>query len=108
MTDVKRSRINDALKIVRLYWGYSQKELAEKIGLSQSLISEIEASRKSVTMDVLELYSEKLNIPMSQLMFFAEEVENQPPARRGKLIIAEKLLNLLEKFSPSEIPDAKT
>lgn len=107
MSDVKRTRINDALRIVRLYWGYTQKELSKKLDISQSLISEIESGQKTVTLDVLERYSDKLEIRLSQLMFFAEEVESLPPSRRGKHFIADKVLDLLEKFAPQELIDAK-
>ena len=107
MESIKRERINDALRIVRLYWGYTQKELSKKLDISQSLISEIESGRKAVTLDVLECYSEKLEIRLSQLMFFAEEVESLPPSHRGKHFIAEKVLDMLEKFAPKESADAK-
>ena len=103
MREIKRPMINEALKLVRLYWGLSQVELSERLGLSQSLISEIERGSKQVTMEVLERYSEKLKIRMSQLLFFAEEIEGQPPITRGKLIIANKTLKLLDALKPSEL-----
>ena len=102
MTDVKRPMINDALRLVRLYHGYSQAELAADLDLSQSMISEIERGAKTVSIDVLERYSERLGVRMSQLMFFAEELEVEPAQKRGKLIIANRVLKLLEAFSPKE------
>jgi len=103
MSNIKRPMINEALKIVRLYWGFSQIELSKRLDLSQSLISDIERGSKPVTMEVLERYSEKLNIKMSQLLFFAEEIEGEPPIRRGRLIIAQKALKFLETLSPPEL-----
>ena len=102
MSDVKRPMVNDALRLVRLYYGYSQVELAKELGLSQSMISEIERNAKPVTIDVLERYSAKLGIRMSQLMFFAEELEGAPVQKRGKLIVASRVLKILESFSPKE------
>lgn len=102
MPQAKRPMINDALRLVRLYWGYSQSELASELGLSQSMISEIERGTKSVTLDVLERYSAKLGIRMSQLLFFAEELAAEPTQKKGKLIIADRVLKLLETFAPSE------
>ncbi len=101
----KRSLINDALRLVRLYWGLSQKDLAEKLDLSQSMISEIERGSKTVSMDVLERYSKNLGIRMSQLLFFAEELETQPLQKRGKLIVAPKILKILKKIAPNEAID---
>ena len=102
MSDVKRPMINDALRLIRLYHGFSQAELAEEIGLSQSLNSEIERNAKPVSIEVLERYSQKLGVRMSQLMFFAEELEGEPVQKRGKLIVANRVLKLLESFSPRE------
>ena len=94
--------LSEALKLVRLYWQKTQAELAVDLGVSQSLISDIEAGRKSVSLDLLERYSSSLGIKMSQLMFFAEELEGQPIQRRGKLIIAEGVLTLLQRLQPDE------
>lgn len=102
MSELKRPMINDALRLVRLYFGYSQVELAEELELSQSMISEIERGAKPVTMDVLEKYSQGLGIKMSKLMFFAEELEGEPVQKRGKLIVANRVLKILEGFSPKE------
>lgn len=94
--------MNNALRILRLYYGISQAELAQKLDVSQSLISEIERENKAVSINLLEKYSTALNIKMSQLLFFAEEMEGAPPATRGKLFIAGKTLSLLEKIAPAE------
>lgn len=99
---VKRPTINEALRLLRLYCRYSQVEMAQILGVTQSLISDIEGARKNVSMDLLEKYSEAVNIPMSKLLFFAEEIDGQPIARRGQLIIADGVLKLLEKLKPSE------
>lgn len=53
-------------------------------------------------MDLLEAYSRAVDIRMSQLLFFAEEIEGEPIARRGQLIVAEKVLQLLDKMKPTE------
>ena len=98
----RRQMLNEALKLVRLYWQKTQTELAAELQVSQSLISDVEAGRKAVSLDLLERYSAALGIKMSQLMFFAEELEGQPVQRRGKLIIAEGVLALLQRLQPDE------
>lgn len=107
MSELKRPMINEALKLVRLYWGMSQIDLSKQLELSQSMISEIERGAKPVSMEVLERYSEKLGIRMSQLLFFAEEIENEPPIKKGRLIVANKVLQLLDALKPEETLDAK-
>jgi transcriptional regulator with XRE-family HTH domain len=99
----RRPMINDALRLLRLYLGLSQKELSTALNVSQSTISEVESGTKSVSMELLERYSEKFDVRMSQLLFFAEELDGQPIKTRGKLIIASHVLSLLEKLSPKEI-----
>lgn len=106
MTEVKRPMVNEALRLVRLYWGYSQTDLAAELGISQSLISEVERGSKSVSLELLEKYSAKLEIRMSQLLFFAEELKAEPVKKRGSLLIAGKVLNLLEAFAPKDLPNA--
>lgn len=106
MNVVKRPMINDALRLLRLYLGISQKQIATELDISQSMVSEIESGAKSVSMEILERYSEKLNVRMSQILFFAEELEGEPIKLKGKLIIASRVLALLETLSPREIADA--
>ena len=106
MNDIKRPMINDALRLLRLYLGMSQKKIADELNVSQSMVSEIESGVKPVSMDVLEKYCAKLNVRMSQLLFFAEELDGEPLKTKGKLIIANRVLRLLDALSPREIADA--
>lgn len=98
----KQPMINDALRLLRLYCGLSQMQLASELGVSQSMISDVEASRKKVSMDLLEKYSQHLDVKMSQLLFFAEEIEGADIKSRGRLIIADKVLKLLDKIKPND------
>lgn len=96
----KRIMINEALRLLRLYCGFSQVEMAKRLSVTQSTISDVESGRKNVTMDLLEAYSQAVGVRMSQLLFFAEEIEGQPIAKRGRLIVADKVLKILEKLKP--------
>ncbi len=98
----KRPLVNEALRLARLYWGYNQGQMAEMLGVSQSIVSEIEGASKSVSMDLLEKYSATLDVKMSNLLFFAEELEEMPNATRGKTIIAKKVLEFLDGIAPEE------
>lgn len=106
MNEIKRPMINDALRLLRLYLGLSQKQIGSELDISQSMISEIESGTKAVSLEVLERYSETFNVRMSQLLFFAEELDSEPVKTRGKLIIASRVLSLLEHLSPREVADA--
>lgn len=95
--------MNEALRIIRLYWGKTQAELAQLLGVSQSYISEVEKGKRDVTMDLLRRYSRELKVPMSTLMLFAEKVEGAPPITRGKLLIAGKTLDFLKQLIPDDL-----
>ncbi|MEM1397275.1 MAG: helix-turn-helix transcriptional regulator [Pseudomonadota bacterium] len=99
---VRRPLVNQALYLARLYWGYNQGEMASAVGVSQSVISEVERGHKSVSMDLLERYAVALNVKMSSLLFFAEELEGVPTPTRGKTIIARKVLEFLDGIAPKE------
>ena len=67
---------NDALRLMRVFHDMSQANLVDKLGISKSYLSEIEkGEKKKVTLDLLERYSHVFNIPVSSLMFFAEQVD---------------------------------
>lgn len=94
--------INESLRVLRKFWGLSQNELAHAIGVSQSYLSEVESGKKDVTMDLLQKYSDCLNVPMSSLLFFAETLEEHPPAGKGQVFVADKVLGLLKKMVPND------
>ena len=106
MTDSRRPMVNDALRLLRLYLGRSQTQLASDLELSQSMISEIESGSKSVSMEVLERYSKKLNVRMSQLMLFAEELDEHPVKTKGRLIVGPHIIAILERLAPHDTVDA--
>lgn len=107
MTEKKKQTINEALALARLYWGYSQQEMADALGMSQAMVSEIERSTKTVTLETLDKYATALGLKKSQLMFFAEEIEGREPARRGRLVLAEAAIRVLKTLKPTVSADAE-
>lgn len=69
--------INIALKTIRSFHGLTQAELAKQLELSKSYLSEIEAGDKTVSFKLLQKYSSIFDIPVSSLVFFAENVERE-------------------------------
>jgi transcriptional regulator with XRE-family HTH domain len=61
--------LNKALRLMRVFNDLSQKELAEKLGISKSLISEIESGKKNSTIELLNKYSNFFDIPVSSIFF---------------------------------------
>ena len=87
MTEKNRPLLNEALFVARRYCGFTQAELAERLGVSQAMVSDIERGTKAVSMEMLDRYSAALAIRRSHLMFFAEEIEGQEPIQKGKMIV---------------------
>jgi transcriptional regulator with XRE-family HTH domain len=86
-----------ALKLIRQYHRLSQVELAAKLGLSKSFISEIEKEGgKKPSIDVLERYASCFKIPLSSLFLFAEQTESNDFGERARLFSADKVLKMLE------------
>lgn len=84
--------MNEILKLLRIAYGYKPKDVAEKLGISQSMLSQIESGLKKPTNELLERYGKVFKIRVSTLMFFDEE-------RRDKdLKYQELLLMMLERI----------
>ena len=82
-----RPEIAEALKLLRVYHGMTQVELAEAFGVSQPYISQFEREYNSVTLKAvyhryaIKRYSDYFNIPVSSITYIAEHLES---AREGK------------------------
>ncbi len=88
---------NRALKLVRQYHRLSQVEVAEKLGLSKSFISELEREGgKKPSLDVLERYADAFGIKLSSLMMFAEQTATPDLADKSRVFVADKILKILE------------
>ncbi|HEV2629015.1 MAG TPA: helix-turn-helix transcriptional regulator [Pseudolabrys sp.] len=85
-----------ALKLIRQYHRLSQVELADKLKLSKSFISELEGGHKNASLDVLERYATFFRIPLSSLMLFAEKAETADFGERTRAFTADKIMKMLE------------
>ena len=90
----------EALRLLRVFHELKQVELAEKLQISNSHISEIENGNRTPSLDVLEKYSVFFKIPMSSIMFFAEKLDdakNKKGAYVGvKTAISKKVIQFLK------------
>ncbi len=92
--------LSEALRLLRVYHDLKQKELAERLGLSNSHVSEIESGQKTPSMEVIAKYAEAFNIPVSSIMFFAEQIDvsngSDAVEKRAKNAIASKIIGFLK------------
>ena len=85
--------LHRALKLLRTSHDFKQKELAKKLEISASHLSEIESGKKTPSLVLLERYGEVFEVPVSSIVFLAENIERQPQDR--KALVSLKVLALL-------------
>ncbi|SIT18452.1 DNA-binding transcriptional regulator, XRE-family HTH domain [Thalassolituus maritimus] len=91
--------LNEALKQIRVFHQIKQVELADKLGISKSYLSEIESNKKPVSMDLLEKYAEYFSVPASSLMMFSENMDAAKKSDRLRLKCASKIIKAMEWIS---------
>ena len=91
--------LSEALRLIRVFHDIKQIELADRLGVSKSHLSEIEAGRKRPTIALIERYSSEFGIPASSILFFSENLahplDTPLGARTKRQHIAQKILNFL-------------
>ena len=90
------NNLGRALKQIRVFHSFKQKDLANKLGLSASYISEIEKGLKEPSLSVIDKYALIFNIPKSSILFFSENID-QPSNFKDS--ISAKILSMLEFIS---------
>lgn len=74
---MEEDTMGEALRLLRIFNGYKSAELAKKLELSQSYVSELENGKKQPTMEVLDKYAKVFEMKKSTLMLFAESLEGE-------------------------------
>ena len=90
--------IGEALRLIRVYHDLKQNELAIRLDISQSHLSEIERGKKPPSNELIERYSKEFNLPVSSIWFFDEHLaDGVKPSTldRARGIIADKILDFL-------------
>lgn len=94
--------LNEALKQIRKFHKLKQNQLAEKLGISTSYLSEIESNQKNVSIELLQKYAAVFSIPASSLMMFSENLETKRKGKRVRLFCSKKIISIMEWLSEKE------
>ncbi len=89
--------LSEALRLVREFHNMSQTKLAEKLGISNSYLSEIESGKRgsNISVELLEKYSQVFSIPVSTLLLFSEDIDPSRPSEKIRKSAADKVLRIL-------------
>lgn len=88
--------ISEALRLLRVFHDVKQIDLAKRLDISRSHLSEIEKAVKTPSFDLIGRYAAEFRIPVSSIIFFAEAI---PEAERGsqlKAKISKSIIALLQ------------
>lgn len=96
--------LNQALRLLRRYHGMTQKELAERLGISNSYLSEIETGTKkdAITIELIEKYATVFSIPASSLLLFSEHINTERRGERLRVQAAAKVVKVLSWIDEQE------
>jgi len=86
--------INKALRLAREFHRMKQVELAKRLKISTSYLSEIEAGKKPPTIELLDGYAEVFGVPASTFLMFREHVGGKEDPKKQER--ARKLLQFFE------------
>ena len=70
-------KIGSVLKLVRTSKGLTQKDMAEKLGVSQNYLSLIESNKKMPSVDTMEAFAKALNISKDALLFASSDAPEE-------------------------------
>ncbi|MFM8331343.1 MAG: helix-turn-helix domain-containing protein [Candidatus Methylumidiphilus sp.] len=92
------SNLGEALRLVRSFHDMNQIELAQRLGISRSYLSELESGKKTPSLDLLDNYAKTFEIPTSYLLMFCETLDkgNVSQFRSAATEKALKLLGWIE------------
>jgi len=99
----------EALRLFRVFHDLSQTDLAERLKISKSFLSEIESGKKDPTLNLLSRYAEEFGVSLSSLLFFAETITSADGETVSSRIAPKvlKLLNWVSAAKDSEGPPFK-
>ena len=91
--------LGSAIKKIRKENGFTQSFLAEKCGITQAYLSQIESNTKEPNISTIKKIAENLDIPLPILFFLSIENEDITPEKQEAFkIIESSVKSFITKF----------
>lgn len=81
--------------MIRVFHDVSQKDMAERLNIVPSFLSEIESGKKQPTIALLQKYGDEFKIPVSSILYFSESLEDGSIGEKTRVSVSRKVLALL-------------
>ncbi len=96
--------LHKALRHLRRYHQMKQEDLANRLGISNNYLSEIESGKKAhaITIDLLNRYASVFGVPVSSLLLFSEQLDSSRRSEKIRVAIAAKVLKVLDWVDADE------
>ena len=94
--------IHKALRLIRLYHDLSSGELAKKLEISPSYLSEIESAKHKPSLAIIEKYANIFDIKPSAILFFSENISDTTLSGALQNSIRVNIIAFLEAIKNSE------
>ena len=94
--------MNEALRLAREFHNLNQSQAAERLGVSQSFLSEIESGKKPPSLDILHKYAEAYSLPLSAFLRFLEALDEKKARPEFERKVADKLLKMMQWVAKQE------
>ncbi len=91
--------IGEALKRIRLIYGYKANDMSRELEISPSYLSEIEHGNRKPSLEILQNYAEIFDIKVSALLILSEEYTEMKNENRAELFIQKKMIRLIDRLS---------
>lgn len=88
-------KIGNSIKKIRLELKYSQKSFAELCEISQTYLSQIETNKKVPNFKILELISQKADVPLPVILFLSID---DSEVREDRMEIYKMFKPTIDKF----------
>lgn len=86
-------KLNQALRLIRIFNDITLSELSKRINISVGYLSEIESGKKKPSLDIIHKYAKAFNTTDSAILFFSENIRTDS---KTTIVLRNNILKFLE------------